>query len=329
MRESTFIDRNRSKWKEMEDFEKADPDETASDFVEIISDLSYAQTRYPHSKINSYLNHLAVNTYRSVYRHKKAQPLLEFWKTTFPLILGKNKITLWLASALFAGFCILGAICADLEPEFVESVMGSEYLSMTEENIAKGEPFGVYASENPFRMFFSILANNLFVGLLVFISGIFMGIGSVYHTFRNAIMVGSFFHLFFRADLGLNALVVIGLHGTLELMGLVLECMAGMILGLSALFPGTLTRRQAFRKGLTQSALIYIGTVPFTFTAAFIESYITRYGSDGLRSDNPALTALLILIFVLSWVVLIGYFFIYSRRVARSVPDAEYRNKLW
>lgn len=329
MRESTFIDRNRSKWKKMEDFEKTDPDETASDFIEIVSDLSYAQTRYPHSKINSYLNHLAVNAYRSVYRHKKTQPLLEFWKTTFPLILGKNRRTLWLASALFLSLCILGAVCANLEPEFVESVMGSEYIAMTEDNIARGEPFGVYTSENPFRMFITILANNLFVGLVVFISGIFMGVGSIYHTFKNAIMVGSFFHLFFRANLGLNALVVIGLHGTLELMALVLECMAGMILGLSALFPGTLTRRQAFRKGLNQSARIYLGTIPFTFIAAFIESYVTRYGSYGLTSENPVLTALLLLVFVFSWVILIWYFFIYSRRVARSVPDSEYRNKLW
>ena len=327
MRESTFIDRNRSKWKEIEDSEKKDPDETASDFVEIISDLSYAQTRYPHSKIGSYLNHLAVNAYRSVYRHKKPQPLLEFWKTTFPLILGKNRKTLWLASALFLIFCTLGAVCANLEPEFVESVMGSEYIAMTEDNIAKGEPFGVYATENPLQMFLRILANNLFVGLLVFISGIFMGIGSIYHTFKNAIMVGSFFHLFFRADLGLNALVVVGLHGTLELMGLVLECMAGMILGLSVLFPGTLTRRQAFRKGLNQSARIYLGTVPFTLIAAFIESYITRYGSTGLFSNPTLMTGLLLLVFILSWVILVWYFFIYSRRVARSVPDSEY--KLW
>lgn len=329
MRESTFIDRNRSKWKEIEDFEKTDPDETASDFIEVLSDLSYAQARYPHSKINSYLNHLAVSAYRSTYRHKRSNPLLEFWKTTFPLILGKNRKTLVLAAVLFLVFCILGAICAHLEPEFVESVMGSEYIAMTEDNIAKGEPFGVYASENPLRMFFSILSNNLFVGLLVFISGIFMGVGSVYHTFKNALMVGSFFHLFFRAHLGLNALVIVGLHGTLELMALVLECMAGMILGLSALFPGTLTRRQAFRKGLNQSARIYIGTIPFTLIAAFIESYITRYGSYGLTAENRLLTALLLLVFLVSWVILIWYFFIYSHRVARSVPDQEYQNKLW
>ena len=319
MRESTFIDRNRTKWKEIEDFQKADPDEVASAFIEVVSDLSYARARYPHSRINSYLNHLAVTMYRSVYRYKKTKPLLDFWKTTFPLILGKNKRTLALASGLFLVFCVLGCVCAYLEPEFVEAVMGSEYIAMTEENIARGEPFGVYATENPLRMFLNILSNNLFVGLIVFISGIFLGLGSLYHTFKNAIMVGSFFHLFFRADLGLNALVVIGLHGTLELMALVLECMAGMILGLSILFPGTLTRQQAFRKGLSQSARIFIGTVPFTFIAAFIESYITRHGSYGITQENPLLSVGLLLLFLLSWAVLIWYFFIYSRRVARAV----------
>ncbi len=71
--------------------------------------------------------------------------------------------------------------------------------------------------------------------------------------------------MFYQNQLGLQSFLVIMLHGTLELMGLVLECMAGLILGLSFLFPKTLTRKQSFMKGLNESAKIYIGTVPFTF----------------------------------------------------------------
>ncbi len=327
MRESTFIDRNKSKWEEIEDFEKINPDEAASDFVEVISDLSYAQTHYPHSKITSYLNHLAVSTYRSVFKNKKSQPFLDFWKTDFPLILGKNQKVLWVAVSLFLVFCVLGAVCSNLEPEFVESILGSEYISMTQENIANGEPFGVYSELEPLQMFLKILSNNLFVGLLIFISGIFLGLGSFYHTFKNGVMVGSFFTLFFKAELGFKAFLVIGLHGTLELMALVLECMAGLILGLSILFPGTLTRKQAFRKGLSQSVKIFIGTIPFTFIAAFIESYVTRLGSRGFENTNPLVTAFLILVFLASWAVLIWYFFIYSKRVAQTVEETEYRNK--
>lgn len=327
MRESTFIDRNKAKWQEIEDFEKENPDEAASDFVEIISDLSYAKTRYPHSKITSYLNHLAVSTYKSVFKNRKSSPLLEFWKFDFPLILGKNRRVLWLSVAFFLTFCTLGAVCSAIEPEFVESVMGSNYIEMTHENIEKGEPFGVYKQEEPYKMFLRIFANNLFVGLLVFISGIFLGLGSFYHTFKNGIMVGSFFSIFFKFKLGFTAILIIGLHGTLELMALILECMAGLILGLSFLFPGTLTRKQAFRKGLTQSAQIYIGTIPFTLIAAFIESYITRLGNAGLLTAPIWIKTILILVFLASWAILIWYFFIYSKKVADSVSHTEYRNK--
>jgi uncharacterized membrane protein SpoIIM required for sporulation len=327
MRESTFIDRNKTKWEDLKDFEKENPDEAASDFVEIISDLSYAKTHYPHSKITSYLNHLAVSTYRSVFKKRKSRPILDFWKVDFPLILGKNKRVLWVSVVLFLTFCILGAVCSSIEPEFIESVMGSNYIEMTHENIEKGEPFGVYNQEEPYKMFLRILANNLFVGLIVFISGIFLGLGSVYHTFKNGIMVGSFFSIFFKYKLGLTSVLIVGLHGTLELMALILECMAGLILGLSFLFPGTLTRKQAFRKGLTQSAQIYIGAIPFTLIAAFIESYITRLGTGGFLNAPVYAKIFLFFVFFLSWAILIWYFFIYSKQVARSVSSTAYRNQ--
>lgn len=328
MRESTFIGRNKTKWEEIEEFQKLNPDEAASDFVEVISDLSYAQTHYPHSKITSYLNFLALNTYKTVYKNKKLKPFLDFWITDFPLIIGKNKKVLWLATAFFLTFCTMGVVCSYLEPGFVESVLGSRYIDMTHENIAKGKPFGVYADSNPLMMFLRIFSNNLFVGLLVFISGFFLGIGSFYHTFKNGVMVGTFFSIFFKAKIGFTAIIVVGLHGTLELMALVLECMAGLLLGLSYVFPGTNTRKVAFRQGLQASAKIFMGTVPFTFVAALVESYITRLGSGGVLTGNILITALLILVFLGSWAILVWYFFIYSSRVARGVSDTEYRINL-
>jgi uncharacterized membrane protein SpoIIM required for sporulation len=155
------------------------------------------------------------------------------------------------------------------------------------------------------------------VGLVVFASGLLAGLGTLYHTFKNALMVGSFFQLFFDANLGLSALVVVGLHGTLELMGLVLHCTAGLVLGLNSFFPGNLTRAQAFKQGVQHSVRIWIGTLPITLLAAFIESYLTRLGAQGLSKETPFLSAALILVFVLSWVFIILYFYIYSTRITK------------
>jgi uncharacterized membrane protein SpoIIM required for sporulation len=324
MRETTFIDRNKSKWADIETYQKDDPDEIASDFIDLTSDLSYAQTHYPHSKITSYLNFLAARVYKSIYQKPSNSPILDFWKKDFPLILGHNQGLLWLAVALFFVFSILGVICSYFDTNFIEAVLGENYVALTEKNIAAGKPFGIYADEVPINMFLRIFANNIFVGLIIFISGVLLGIGTFYHTFKNGLMVGTFLAMFFKKSLGLQAIFVIMLHGTFELMGLILECMAGLILGLSFLFPDTHTRKQALRKGLIEGSKIFIGTIPLTFMAAFIESYITRLGKSGFQQSNIVVSIFLLLIFVACWVFLIWYFFIYSKKIAREFSVNEY-----
>ena len=324
MRETTFIDKNRSRWLEIEASKKEDPDEISSDFIDLTSDLSYAQTHYPHSKITSYLNFLSAGVYKSIYQKQDKNPIVNFWKKDFPLILGHNQKVLWLATAFFIIFCVLGAICSNIEPNFIEAVLGKGYVDMTEDNIRKGIPFGVYADASPFKMFLMIFSNNFFVGLLVFMSGVLLGIGTFYHTFKNGLMVGTFLMMFFKHHLGFQAIFVINLHGTFELMGLILECTAGLILGLSFLFPYTLTRKQAIKKGMFESAKIFIGTIPFTFIAAFIESYITRLGSAGLQKSNLLVSGLLVVLFISCWAFLVWYFFIYSRKLAKETPLEQY-----
>lgn len=330
MRESTFIDKNVKRWEfleqTIENDTESDPDEISSDFIDLLNDLSYSKTHYPHSKINEYLNSLASRVYKRIYLNQKLNqnPFVQFWIYDFPAIIGHNRKVLWAATVYFLVFCLLGYICSMIDSEFISSILGQDYVRMTEENIKKGEPFGVYKDESPFYMFFMIFLNNIRVGLWVFTFGITLGLGTAYLTFKNAIMVGAFISLFIENNLGFDAIFVIMLHGTFELMGLILECMAGLILGLSFLFPGTLTRGQAFRKGLTESVKIYIGTIPFTFLAAVIESYVTRLGKGGLDGTNLYLMLFLGIIFIGSWLIVIWYFFFYSKQQAQNYPYAKY-----
>lgn len=324
MRETTFIDRNRNKWLSIEAQEKDNPDEVASDFIDLTSDLSYAKSHFPHSKITSYLNFLASKVYKSIFETKSKSIIKNFWKKEFPLIIGHNRKILIASSAFFIIFVILGAICSVLEVDFIDSVLGSGYVDITENNIRRGKPFDIYASEQPLRMFLSIFSNNFSVGLIIYISGALLGIGTFFHTFKNGLMVGTFLTMFFKHNLGIQAFAVIMLHGTLELMGLVLETMAGLILGLSFLFPHTLSRWQAFKKGLMESGKIFIGTFPITLLAAFIESYITRMGNTGFKNTPIFVTILLLLVLVASWVFIIYYFFIFSKKLSQKVSLEEY-----
>ena len=77
MREVAFIKQNKEKWLEFElaIFGKAkkNPDELANLYIQMMNDLSYAQTYYPKSKTVIYLNHLASQIYQKIYKTKREE----------------------------------------------------------------------------------------------------------------------------------------------------------------------------------------------------------------------------------------------------------------
>jgi uncharacterized membrane protein SpoIIM required for sporulation len=163
------------------------------------------------------------------------------------------------------------------DENFVRLILGDAYVDKTNANIAQGEPFGVYNSESEFLMFFGIAANNIYVSLVTFVSGIIFSVGSVYHLFQNGIMLGAFQYYFFSKGLGLQSVLVIWIHGTLEISAIVIAGGAGLVMGNSFLFPKTYTRIESLKKGAADGMKIAIGLVPIFLTAAFFEGFVTRH----------------------------------------------------
>jgi len=73
------------------------------------------------------------------------------------------------------------------------------------ENIAKGDPFGVYKDQDSFLMFLMIARNNLNVTALCFVSGILFSVGPLYVLFKNGLMLGAFEYLFISQGLGFQS----------------------------------------------------------------------------------------------------------------------------
>ena len=110
MREVAFIKQNKQKWL---NFEKAifgttlkNPDELASLYIQLVNDLSYAQTYYPKSKTILYLNNLAAKAFQKIYRTKRQDTnrFVHFWKTEVPLIVYENRRYMWYAFIIFFAF---------------------------------------------------------------------------------------------------------------------------------------------------------------------------------------------------------------------------------
>lgn len=317
MREALFVKQNSEKWQHYDSMQQANPDEVANQFIEITNDLAYSKTFYPNSKTTAYLNGLASKLHQSVYKNKKEKSnrFISFWKTELPLIFLEHRKQVLYAFIFFLISCAIGALSAKYDDTFVRLIMGDGYVNMTNENIAKGDPFGVYKQDNPFMMFLQIGSNNIFVALYTFALGIIFSFGSIVSLFRNGIMLGSFQYFFFSRGLGFQSVLVIWIHGTLEISAIVLAGAAGLILGNSFLFPKTYTRMASLLKGAKDGLKIVIGLIPIFIVAAFFESFVTRH------TEMPIWLSLLILLSSAAFII--WYVFIYPTKVYSKQPTLD------
>ena len=141
MREIAFIKINKEKWLEFEQaiFGKAkkNPDEMANLYIQLMNDLSYAQTYYAKSKTVVYLNYLASQIYQKIYKTKRTESnrLVYFFKTEVPLLLYDYRRYLVYAFVLFFATVFLGVISARYDADFVRLILGDGYVNETLENI--------------------------------------------------------------------------------------------------------------------------------------------------------------------------------------------------
>jgi uncharacterized membrane protein SpoIIM required for sporulation len=312
MREPLFVKQNAKKWEYFEQSATKDPDELANNFIQITDDLAYAKTFYPKSKTTAYLNGLASKFHQSIYKNKseKGNRFISFWQFELPILFKTYQKQVMYSFIFFIVFCLMGALSAKYDDNFVRLIMGDAYIDQTNANIAKGDPFGVYKSQGEVVMFFGIAANNIYVSLVTFAAGIIFSVGSVYFLLRNGLMLGSFQYYFFSKGLGMKSVLVIWIHGTLEISAIVIAGAAGLVLGNSILFPKTFTRMVSLKKGAADGMKIAVGLVPIFIVAAFFESFVTRHTEMPIWLSGAILIG--------SLIFLVWYVVIYPNRIYKK-----------
>ncbi|HRF27577.1 MAG TPA: stage II sporulation protein M [Ferruginibacter sp.] len=321
LREALFIKRNAEKWKTYQHEPARNPDEQAERFMTLIDDLSYAKTFYPKSKVTRWINSIAASIYQGIYsnRKEKYSRIFQFWKYELPLLFRKYHRIFLFTTVAFCLFVTVGVFSSIHNPEFVRGVLGDGYVDMTEENIANGDPFGVYKDNSPFNMFIRIAVNNIRVSFLTFMGGFSFGFFTIYLMWSNGIMLGCFEYLFFSQGLGMQSVLVIWIHGTIEIGSIIIAGAAGFILANGILFPGTYSRMASFRRGAKDAVKVLICLIPFFITAAFLESYITHLMSQTYdKADNTGLPVWAsILILASSLWLMVWYFVIWPLKLSK------------
>ena len=286
MRESKFIDRNSEKWKRFEEGIQAQnlgPDELERAFLELNDDLAYSRTYYPNRSVRVFLNNLLTPVYDKIYKSRpfNRKAMVQFFTQTAPRIhFSARQYMLVSFMTVLLGF-LVGFFGTRHDAQFAHTVLGSSYVNMTENNIEKGDPLGVYKHDSAGEMFLGIATNNLRVGFYFFVFGALFCVGTLYLLLTNGIVLGVFTYMFTSRGLTGEYVLTVYQHGTLEILSMVVEGAAGIMLGSGLLFPGTLTRTQAIQNAARKSITMFLVCIPIIIVAAFIESYLTRFTNIG------------------------------------------------
>ena len=320
MKESDFINQNKVKWVEVEknlNAKEVSPSDTSKLFVQVTDDLSYARTFYKNRSVKIYLNEIAKFLFNDINKAKQNhfKSFIKFWKTDLPLVMYASRRSMLISFVIFVSCFILGVITSRYDPNFCRSILSSNYIDMTNENIAKGDAMAVYKSDGELETFLPIFVNNLRIDFITFFSGIFMGIGALFIMIVNGVMVGVFQYFFVAKGLFWESFLAIWTHGTLEISAIILSGGAGLTLGKGLLFPGTHSRFRALKASGMNGLKIIMGVTPVTLLAAFIEGFLTRHTNipDAIRFSFILLSLSFVLI----------YFFWYPRLVAKKTPDLD------
>ncbi len=314
LRETTFISKNVETWKKLE-LEllkpRPDPDVLRDLYAAVSDDLSYARTHYPNRSVRSYLNHKAAELSLSLYKNdKESTGFARFWKQTVPLEIYTQRKPLQLALVIFLIAFAIGWGSSVVDPAFAELILSEGYVSMTEENIANNDPMAVYKDGSMLGGALGIMGNNLLVAMNCFISGIFLGIGTLMIMIYNGVMVGSFQQFFFARGVGWESVLGIWTHGTIEISCIIVAGGAGLVLAKGLIWPGTLSRSRAFQLSGLSGLRIMAGIAPLIILAGIIEGFITRL------TDIP--TPLRVLFLLVNLFFVLYYFVIRPFQVGRG-----------
>ncbi len=303
MKEVTFIRQNIEKWRSAELVVDAvgetEATQLADTYIDVTSDLAFAQTHYPESKITRYLNNLASALHNEIYRSQRYRwsRLVTFWTDEVPRTMWEARRELLTSFIIFLTSALVGMLSQLFDPEFCRIILGDNYVDMTLQNIANGEPMAVYNGDPESDMFSMITLNNVKVSFVTFVLGVFTSIGTGFILFQNGVMLGSFQTFFAQHGLLWQSALAVWLHGTLEISAIIVAGAAGIAMGNGWLFPGTYPRLVSFRRGARRGLRIVVGAVPLFVVAGFIEGFFTRH------TEWPDLLRLSIILCSLAFVI--------------------------
>ncbi len=246
-----------------------------------VSSLSVARSITLDRNVLLYLEGLAARAYFFVYgaRGSLLVGIRRFFGRQFPQAVREARYHILAATfVLFAGIavgCLLTLSNADWFYTFVGTGLagGRTPTSTTESlrDVLYDDGGGLLESLYLFATF--LFTHNAQIGMLAFALGFALGVPVVLLIFYNGLGIGAFVALYSSRGLTVEFVAWLSIHGTTELLAVLLCGGAGLWLGSAFAFPGRYSRIDNLARQGRKAGVIAIGAVVMLFLAGLLEGF--------------------------------------------------------
>ena len=204
---------------------------------------------------------------------------------------------LWLAFVVFWGVFALSLLLSYSSRPFTDEIIGEAMMAQMQE-MYSGEIFGRDPNASGLMAGFYVM-HNANIGLQCFAAGLVFGIGGLYVTVSNAVMLGAVFGFMLTVPQRENFVEFVTAHGPFELTAIVLSAAAGMRMGFSLIATGGVSRVASLRRAATQAVPTIGAAVVLFCLAALIEAFISPASVPyPIKAATAIVSTLVLLLYV-------------------------------
>lgn len=291
LKSSQFRQERERSWRELDDLvgrmesrspsalEPAELMRLPSLYRAALSSLSVARAISLDRSLLAYLENLANRAYFQIYgpRARLSEVLWHFFDVAWPGAVRALARPILLSIAVMALSALAGFWLTSADNEWFYTLISADYASgrspaSSTESLRAAIYDGADESGDRLTRFSSFLfVHNAQIGLLCFVLGIALGVPTLLLLVQNGMTVGAFVALYANRGLGFEFGGWLIIHGSTELLAVVLCAGAGLAIADGLLFPGQKTRLESLAEKGRLAGLVVLGAVLMLAIAGVLE----------------------------------------------------------
>jgi uncharacterized membrane protein SpoIIM required for sporulation len=239
----------------------------------VAADLSVLRRDATARSYTDHVNELLTRAHHIIYSGRKtsARSLFRFLRDDYPAIF-QRQLPFVLASLLISvAWGMLGAVLTSARPDFMRHFVGPAMIATMERHEMWTKSV---VSMAPTASSY-IMTNNLSVSFATFAGGIAFGLGTFFYLYVNGMMLGVIGAACHQYAMSLALWSFVAPHGSLELPSILIAGGAGLRLGYSMLFPGSLRWKESVALGGMEATRLVSGIIPLLVLAGLLEGFFS------------------------------------------------------